>query len=139
MPDKKTNYFIQHYQPITAPPDPAAQPAKGSGLETEAFTTNPSEYAPIQEYVEPELNIEMQQHMQATNIKFTPPPQIPLKPVTTPQMNIQPAHAQTNLPLAELEIEKEIKTDVYNALRWLAEWCVRQLKEVPYKSQDKDE
>jgi hypothetical protein len=135
MPDKKTNYFVQQYQPITAPPDPV-QTGKGLGLETEAFTTSPSEYAPIQEYVEPELNIEMQQHMQATNVKFTPPPQIPLKPVVMPQMNIPPV--QTNLPLAELEIEKELKTDVYTAIRWLAEWCIRQLKEVPYKSEDKN-
>ncbi|MDQ3098919.1 MAG: hypothetical protein M3Q44_04180 [bacterium] len=138
MPDKKTNYFIQHYQPIVAPPNQIQPGGRGPGVETEALSNNPSEYAPIQEYVEPELNIEMQQHMQATNIKFTPPPQIPLTPVTTPQMNIAPVVTQT-LPLAELEIEKEMKTDVYTAIRWLAEWCIRQLKEVPYKDQDKDE
>lgn len=133
MPDKKVNYFVQHYQPITAPPHTTQPPMKGPGLETEAFTTNPSEYSPIQEYVEPELNIEMQQHMQPTNIKFVPPPQIPLTPVTTPQMNIQPVN-MPSLPLQELEIEKEMKTDVYIAIRWLAEWCLRQLKEIQFKN-----
>lgn len=134
MSDKKTNYFIQHYQPITAPPHTTQPSLSISGIENEAFiTNNPSEYAPIQEYVEPELNQEMQQHMQASDIKFTPPPQIPLKPVAnTSQMNI-PAVNMPKLPLEELEIEKEMKTDVYTAIRWLAEWCIRQLKEAQYK------
>ncbi len=135
MSDKKTNYFIQHYQPITAPAHTTQPPVSGPGIEVENFTANPSEYSPIQEYVEPELNIEMQQHMQASNIKFTPPPQIPLTPVSTPQLNI-PAVKTPQLPLEELEIEKEMKTDVYTAIRWLAEWCIRQLKEIQYNSRD---
>src|SRR5437870_750241 len=111
MSDKKINYFVQHYQPITAPPHTTQPPFKGPGVEVESFTNNPAEYSPIQEYVEPELNIEMQQHMQATNVQFTPPPQIPLTTINTPQMNISPVSIP-NLPLAELEIEKEMKTDV---------------------------
>ncbi len=135
MADKKINYFIQHYQPITANPHTTQPPIKGAGLENEAFSSAPSEYAPIEEYVEPELNIEMQQHMQATNVKFTPPPQIPVTPVAPPQMNI-PAVKTPQLPLQELEIEKEMKTDVYTAIRWLAEWCLRQLKEVQLKEKE---
>jgi hypothetical protein len=134
----KKNIFTQHYQPITPATHatPTAYPNPQSGHpsmapENDPFTQNPSEFAPIQEYVEPEIPAELEQHMQRANPPVQIPINIPLTP-TTPASTIPPV-TYPNIPLTEPEIEKEIKTDVYSAIRWLAEWCLRQLKEVQLK------
>jgi hypothetical protein len=83
MADKKPNIFVQQYQPITpathAPPTSYPTPAGGGGLtpEGDTFSGGANEFAPIQEYVEPSIPAELQEHMQQTQQPFTLPPNIP--------------------------------------------------------------
>ncbi len=102
---------------------------KPSGTpEADPFAAS-AEYSPIQEYVEePQIEHSLQEHMQQSNPAFKPLPDIPLTPTQTPLVpGIQPVQIAP-LPLSDLEVEKELKTNVYNAIRWLAEWCLRQLQ-----------
>jgi hypothetical protein len=117
-------------------PDPKH---KGSGghvsigsPEAGAFGGNAAEYSPIMEYIEPEIPAEMEQHLQQSNPAFIPPQNVPVLPVAPPQMNIQPVK-YPNVPLSDFEIDNQAKTNIYSAIKWLAEWCLRQIKMVQYK------
>lgn len=105
-----------------------SQPSAPSiGAEQESSPFGATEYGTIQEYVEPSIPPEVQPHVQQVANQFIPIPNtIPMQS-TTVQMNIQPV-TYPNIPLNELEIEKELKTNIYTAIRWLAEWCLRQIK-----------
>jgi hypothetical protein len=131
----KNNIFTQHYQPVipaTHATPSQYPPATTPSLNPEAGPAGAAnEFLPIQEYVEPVIPPELNLHLQQTNQSFTFPSNIPLTP-PTPHMNIPPVTYPT-IPLPDAEIEKEMKANVYNAIRWLAEWCLRQIKEIQYK------
>jgi hypothetical protein len=130
MSNAKNNIFVQLYKPID--PQQSPQSPQGSAPispESDPFSGGlPSEYTPIVEYVEPQIDEALTQHVQNANPQFIPQPTIPLTPTQTPPVpGIQPMQFPP-LPLSDAEVEKELKTDVYNAIRWLAEWCIRQLQ-----------
>jgi len=124
MSANKNNIFIQLYKPIEPP-------VTSSNLspEQEAFPDqNPSEYAPIYEYIEPIIDETLAEHIQNANPPFIAQPQILLAPAQIPSIPGIQAISIPSIPLSDLEVEKELKTDVYNAVRWLAEWCLRQFQ-----------
>jgi len=137
MSDDKNNIFIQLYKPIQLVQQKQnntqsqTQNIKMHNSQPEHFpdlTNTTNEYAPIQEYIEPQIDPALQPHIQNANPPFTPQPNIPLTPTNTrPIPNIPPV-TTPNIPLAEVEIEQNLKTNVFNAIRWLAEWCLRQLQ-----------
>jgi len=134
MTDPKKSIFVQLYQPAQPQDDadqqtqPISQNTGGSAPEGDLFSSSssPAEYMPIQEYVEPDLSPDMGAFIQNSAPQFTALPQIPLAP-TIPKANLTPVMHPTQ-PLSDDQIEKELKTDVYTAIRWLAEWCLRQIK-----------
>lgn len=130
MSGNKNNIFVQLYKPLD--PNTIQQNFNGvstaSPEQTAFVNQNPSEYAPIYEYVEPIIDETLAGQVQAANPVYIPQPQIPLTPTNTPPVpGIQPM-TLPSIPLSDLEIEKELKTDVYTAIRWLAEWCLRQFQ-----------
>jgi hypothetical protein len=143
MTDPKKSIFVQLYQPASLQSDPNDQNAQlplddsqfvsqktgGQAPEGDMFTNSgasPAEYMPIQEYVEPDLAPDMQQFMQNSSPQFEQVQQVPVVPIIPPTTLTPVMHP--TLPLSDDQIEKELKTDVYTAIRWLAEWCLRQLK-----------
>ena len=138
MTDNKNNIFVQLYQPInqTTQSDDNGQNKPSLSPEGDPFATQQnSEYPPILEYVEPQIDESLSNHIQNANPQFIAQQNIPLAPTQTPPVpGIQPMQIPS-VPLSDLEIEKELKTDVYNAIRWLAEWCLRQIQ--IHRPQDK--
>lgn len=141
MSDNKHNIFVQLYKPLD-PSDqinPTPNYNNPYSPESDPFAGNtPSEYSPILEYVEPHIDETLTAHIQSANPPFVPDPSIPLTPTQTPPVpGIQPM-TLPHIPLSDLEIEKELKTNVYTAIRWLAEWCIRQMQIAKAKEQKSD-
>lgn len=131
MTDSKNNIFAQLYGPIDNTQTQNQQPDQGSSLSPESAPfsiASSSEYAPIMEYVEPQIDMNIAEHVQTANPPFQPVTDVPLMPISTPIVpGIQPMQLPS-VPLTDLEIETELKTNVFTAIRWLAEWCLRQVQ-----------
>jgi hypothetical protein len=131
MTDSKNNIFAQLYGPLnnTEPQNPQPDQASSLSPESAPFSVNnSSEYTPIMEYVEPQIDVNLAEHVQTSNPPFQPAADVPLMPISTPIVpGIQPMQLPS-VPLTEIEIEAELKTNVFTAIRWLAEWCLRQVQ-----------
>ncbi len=58
--------------------------------------------------------------------------QIPIVPIAPPKLNIAPVK-YPQVTLSDEQIDTKDKQNIFDALRWLAEWCLRQIKMVQYK------
>ncbi len=129
MSNQKSSIFQQLYGPQsdTNQTDQAAiSPISTHPESGPAINIDASEYAPIQEYVEPEIPPEMSAHIQLSQPPFKPIQDVPILPTNHSVPII--SSSQLNLPIKEDQIEPKLKLDIFNAVRWLAEWCIRQLK-----------
>jgi hypothetical protein len=66
--------------------------------------------------------------IQPTSIPIPPP--VSAMGVQPSGQNVPPAAPAVTLPLSDDQIATGLKQSIWSSWRWLAEWCVRKLKQV---------
>jgi hypothetical protein len=66
--------------------------------------------------------------VQPTSIPI--PPSVTQMGVAAVGQNVMPAPPAVTLPLSDDQIEEGLKKSVSSSWRWMAEWCVRKLKQL---------
>jgi hypothetical protein len=110
-------------------PTPAqgANPSLNKEQETGRVTDAPFRPAGQETEVSPEVA--------ASGVKVQPttipiPPSISAMGVQPAGQNIPQAEPAVSLPLSDDQIAQGLKQSVWSSWRWLAQWCVRKLKQV---------
>ncbi len=127
--DSKT-IFESLYGPAST--DQSKNAISTGNPEAGIFQADASEFAPIMEYVEPEIPPDVAHIVQNANPPLIPPHNIPILPIPTPQLSIPPVR-YPQVTLSDEQIDSSSKRNIYDAFRWLAQWCLRQIKIEQYK------
>lgn len=133
MDDK--NQVKQNQQPINQQigdqqvQDQKPQPVS-VGVDKEKEMPKPAE-EPITDVKEHEIPKELKEHVVKTKEEIEIPPDLKKMGVSTPPASAKVSDVVTGavkLPLTDDEIEQGVHMKVMNSFRWLAEWCLKQLK-----------
>lgn len=139
--------------PIPVPPAPPPTPPQTGGRPKEmepsfapSATLKASEGKPVDAITEIPSQVEVEKKPELQG--FMEPVQkeeIAVKPVVDDYTQeillkqINPGVGTVTLPLTEEEVQADLHKDIFESVRWLAEWCVRQIKllhgKVVYRSE----
>lgn len=127
---------VQQNQQSTAQPaddqqvqDQKPQPVS-VGVDKEKEMPRPVEES-IRDVKEHEVPKELKEHVVRTKEAIELPPDLKKMGVSTPPASGNVSDVVTGevkLPLTDDEIEQGVHMKVMNSFRWLAEWCLKQLK-----------
>jgi len=78
---------------------------------------------------------ELSTEVASSGVKIQPstipiPPAVQQMGVKPAGQNIPPAGPAVSLPLSDVQIAQGLKQSVWSSWRWLAQWCVRKLKQI---------
>lgn len=126
MPNQDQNTTQPNSQPTTV-----VQPTSG-GFSKEADMPRSAEPM-IQEVPEFEVPKEVANHVAKVQEHIEIPPDLKSIGVTTPHSHGKVSDSlqkDLTLPLTDDQIGNGLKADVKSSVRWLSEWCVKQLKRI---------
>ena len=117
--------------PVVAPPDPVV--GTPSGAKEMEFGRIASPEVPLRDVSAQE--IELPKEVSQAGVSITPTT-IPI-PANVQQMGVAPAGVNVQavatpqvVPLTDVQIVEGLKQGVKTSWRWLAEWCVRRIKQL---------
>lgn len=78
---------------------------------------------------------EISPEVASSGIKIQPtsipiPPSVQQMGVSPAGQNLPPAAPAVALPLSDVQIAQGLKQSIWSSWRWLAQWCVRKLKQL---------
>jgi hypothetical protein len=111
---------------LPAPPS-GANPSTNKEQETGMVTDVPFRPAGEETEVSPEV-VASGVKVQPTTIPI--PSAVSAMGVRPAGQNIPPADPAVSLPLSDDQIAQGLKQSVWSSWRWLAQWCIRRLKQV---------
>lgn len=126
MQDNNQQISQQPIQPV----DIGSSTSPPGGVDKEKEARQIAE-GPLEEIVEPEPSEEVARHLVKTREEIRLPPDLKTMGVSTPAVTKAVSDTATTsptLPLTDDQIALGLQAQILSSLRWLAEWCLRQLK-----------
>lgn len=112
-------------------PTPSGDPPAGGSINKEQETGRVTE-APLRPTGQ---ETELSPEVVSSGVKITPttvpiPPSVAQMGVKPAGQNVPAATVTVSLPLSDDQIAQGLKQSIWSSWRWLAQWCVRRLKQV---------